>query len=188
MLYEPWCQRELAVQEQNKMFRKLYILVAASIILLIALNMCDGPANEQCEIEYTTPAMTPEQSEFRDFFQRHGSTDPEQMAVAVTHTKRPALMAAIAVRESNANPHSIGDGGDSRGAFQVQSRHWGKVPKDALSQAKQAEQILEELLEASNAKRSLRYALAQYNGGSKPPRISYKYADRVIALSKEVKR
>jgi hypothetical protein len=74
-------------------------------------------------------------------------------------------MAAIAVRESGANPKAVGDGGKSRGSFQVQARHWGRVSKDPVEQALQSERILEELL--ADNKGNLKKALNAYNGDTR---------------------
>jgi len=99
-------------------------------------------------------------------------------------------MAAIAVAESNGDPAAVGDGGESLGAFQVQEKHWmkafGPVPVSPVQQALQAEKILDELV-ASHARGNLRRGLAHYNGGVKPPRISFDRADRVMKLAKEVR-
>lgn len=130
---------------------------------------------------------TDQQKSFINFFIRHGSPVPEEMAVAVTQTKRPALMAAIAVKESNGNPKAVGDSGNAKGAFQVWGKHWGKVPSTATEQALQAERILDELV-ADAPRGSLRRGLAAYNGGSRPPRAAYRYADHVIKLHREVKK
>ena len=45
--------------------------------------------------------------------------------------------------ESNLNSLAVGDSGKSKGAFQVQARHWGKVPEGFLAQARQCERIRE---------------------------------------------
>lgn len=132
---------------------------------------------------YERPQLTAEQMEYREFFRRHGSPVPEQMAVAVTSTKRPALMAALAVVESNGTPDAVGDKGKAHGAFQVWPDHWGPVPSDPAGQAAQAERILDALVESRGG---LRRGLAAYNGGTTPPRAAYRYASRVLALSKGV--
>jgi len=122
---------------------------------------------------------------YKIFFKHHGSPVPSVMAMAVQEVKpknRPKI-AAIAAVESNGRPWAVGDKGASKGAWQVQGKHWGKVPMSAVEQALQAERILEELV-ASEPRGSLRCALAKYNGGTKPPAISYRYAARVIELKK----
>lgn len=130
--------------------------------------------------------LSAEQEEYRSFFVRHGSPQPEAMALAVTATRRPALMAAIAVAESNGDPAAVGDGGESLGAFQVQEKHWGEVSASPVQQALQAERILEGLLKERERLRCqsdrIRASLAAYNGGQRPSRVSYKYADRVMKL------
>lgn len=128
--------------------------------------------------------MTVEQEQFKNFFKAQGSPSPEAMAIAISHTKNPKLMAAIAVVESNGNPKAVGDSGASIGAFQVQPMHWGKVnTENALEQAIQAEEILEALLAERGR---LRQALAQYNGGSRPPHRAYRYADHVLKLASTI--
>ena len=145
----------------------------------------------RCIIEedsYTNKKYNPDISQYETykiFFKHHGSPVPSVMAMAVQEVKpknRPKI-AAIAAVESNGRPWAVGDKGASKGAWQVQGKHWGKVPMSAVEQALQAERILEELV-ASEPRGSLRCALAKYNGGTKPPAISYRYAARVIELKK----
>ena len=57
----------------------------------------------------------------------------------------------------------------------------GQVSSNVNEQALQAERILDELRVADSG-RSLRRALAQYNGGTKPRAKSYRYADRVLKI------
>lgn len=177
-------------EEENKSDKEVAYAVLS--LLGIVLLLCslfggcvDGVVKTQEGRARTAKVeLTPEQHQFRAFFARHGSPEPEQMAVAVTQTKRPELrpvLAAVAVKESNADPKAVGDGGASKGAFQVQEKHWGKVPSDAIDQALQAERILEALVESRG---SLRRGLVAYNGGHPAPRVSYRYADRVIKLAR----
>ena len=56
---------------------------------------------------------------------------------------------------------------------------------DPVEQARQAERILNELVAAS-PRRSLRCALARYNGGDKPKAVSYRYADKVLKVRKSL--
>jgi len=141
---------------------------------------------QQEEAEYVQhPVATREEAVLTQVFADNGSPEPAAMAKAVMQTKRPDLMAAIAIRESNGNPKAIGDGGRSRGAFQIQPQHWGPVPVDPTAQALQAERILEELVQSSRGR--LRSGLARYNGGDKPPQASYRYATWVIKKSRYIK-
>lgn len=170
-------------------FKWLGAVVVIGLIIGVLLTECsDQTVRAIKEMEKSEIKLTSEQAEYRDFFKGHGSPAPEQMAIAVTQTKRPALMAAIAVVESNGDPKAVGDKGASKGAFQVQPKHWGKVPTTATEQALQAERILEELLSSARHLRRdntrLRVALARYNGGDRPPHISYKYADKVMRLAR----
>lgn len=165
----------------------------SSIFTVLALTLTGiglcllADCSKEIEPVVAKSHYTEKEQSFIEFFQKHGSKVPEEMAVAVVKTKRPALMAAIAVKESNGNPDAIGDNGDSHGAFQVQPKHWGQVPTTATEQALQAERILDELMR-DDRRGSLRSSLARYNGGTKPPKISYRYAEHVIKLRKEVLR
>lgn len=164
-----------------------YLLSGVLLAGLIGITMhgCIEATVQEVENRerYGRPQLTAEQMEYREFFRRHGSPVPDQMAVAVTSTKRPALMAAIAVVESNGTPDAVGDAGKAHGAFQVWPDHWGPVPSDPAGQAAQAERILDALVESRG---DLRRGLAAYNGGTTPPRVAYRYAERVLALSKGV--
>lgn len=93
------------------------------------------------------------------YFQRSGSRTPEEMANAVLKTKSPRLLAAVSVVASDGNPTVKRTGYKKRhyGAFQVNPKHRGKVPNDAVGQALQAEAIMEELVESRNIKEALNY-------------------------------
>ena len=120
-------------------------------------------------------------------FEATHSPVPSVMASAVLETAYPYILTGVAVKESNGTPWAIGDSGQSKGAFQVQEKHWGSVPLEASEQAKQAASILEALVESRGSLRcrtTLRRTLAKYNGGTRPPKISYRYADRVIELAR----
>lgn len=121
-------------------------------------------------------------------FEDHGSPAPMDMAKAVLNTKRPVVLAAIAIQESNADPKAVGDNGASHGAFQVQKQHWGRVSSDPADQAQQAERILDELVDHEPRGSLCRRTLAKYNGGTRPPRAAYKYADKVMKLTRDIKR
>jgi len=149
-----------------------WAIFAALLFLIATLFQCHATE------EKFKPALT-QHDTMQVFFKVHGSPVPAVMANAVMQTKRPALMAAIAVKESNGKPWAVGDGGRSKGAFQVQEQHWGDVPFDPVGQALQAERILEDIMR-DDRKGKLRQVLARYNGGGKPPKVSYRYADAVI--------
>ena len=178
--YQNW----YTVPEQ-KIEKSIRVKILNIISIISALLFC-FLLYKCAEVKPYQPTLTHHDT-LQTFFTFHGSPTPSIMASAVLQTKNPNLMAAIAVRESNGTPWAVGDGGKSKGAFQVQEKYWGKVSPNVLDQAIQAEKILEEL-SASNARGSLRYNLAKYNGGNNPPRVSFKYADRVIRLTKQIER
>lgn len=118
-----------------------------------------------------------------ELFEAFKSPSAIELGIAVNKTRHPKVLAGIAIVESNGDINAIGDRGESKGAFQVQEKYWGPVPATATEQALQAEKILDELL-GSNPRGSLRYSLAQYNGGINPPRVSFKYADKVMKIKR----
>jgi len=65
---------------------------------------------------------------------------------AIQHVapERQEALARIAWCESRWDAQAVGDGGHSRGAWQVQERFWGPVPATLAEQAKQAERIAAE--------------------------------------------
>jgi len=58
--------------------------------------------------------------------------------------ERQAALARIGWCESKFQADAVGDGGRSRGAWQVQERFWGAVPATLAEQAKQADRIAAE--------------------------------------------
>ncbi len=159
------------------------LTVAALIIIGMTIDYQDQQSPPVPAMESQKP------SPLSDIFRRHGSPAPDTMTMAVSAVKpeNRAIITAIAIVESNGNPTAVGDGGKSHGAWQVQPEHWGPVSLSPVQQALQAERILEELV-ASMPRGSLRRGLAVYNGGVRPPERAWRYADRVIALSKKVQR
>lgn len=65
---------------------------------------------------------------------------------AIQHVapERQGALARIAWCESKWDAQAVGDGGRSRGAWQVQERFWGPVPATLEEQAKQADRIAAE--------------------------------------------
>lgn len=154
--------------------------IAGACLITILMHGCtDAVVNAGTE----QIRLSAEQEQYKNFFKAQGSKESDAMAIAVSYTKNPKLMAAIAIVESNGNSKAVGDSGASKGAFQVQAKHWGAVPNNALDQALQAEKILEELL---TDRVRLRQSLACYNGGTRPPASSYRYADRIIGVTNEL--
>ena len=169
------------------------ILAAGGLGLIIAMMVvsCVKGLDKTIELEEQKNAPLRQERErimrgdhLADAFQTAGSPDPHLMATACRTTKNPKLMAAVAIVESNGTPHAVGRSGE-RGAWQVIPKVWGSVPKSADGQARQAERILDELVAAS-PRRSLRCALARYNGGDKPKAVSYRYADKVLKVRRSL--
>ena len=173
-----WSKRKLKSEVTS-----ITILIALFVVVVIVLGH-DFSHKEPKPVlkpisSHGNAVASPRNLAMTEFFRRKGSPDPHGMASAVLGTKRPRLMASIAIRESNGNPKAVGDGGKSKGAFQVQ-KHWGKVSHDPVEQAKQSERILEELLADNNG--NLKKALSAYNG-EKTKKV---YADKILASLTEI--
>ena len=84
-----------------------------------------------------------------------------KLAAAIYHAapqsqKDRQYLAAIAFTESTFNYQAIGDNGQSKGAWQIQEKHWGYVDIDnPYQQARKALTIL----------KACNYDLRKYNGG-----------------------
>lgn len=125
----------------------------------------------ECHNSTGTPAR---KHRFIDYFTKAGNKHPIKMANAVMATGRPRLLAAVAVAGEKNTPYTVRKGGYKKqhaGAWQVNSKYWGRVPNDPVGQALQAERILEELTES----KPIRTALSIYGGDS-----SSRYANRVL--------
>lgn len=110
-----------------------------------------------------------------NYFEKAGNPHPEEMADAVLATKKPKLLAAIAVKGEFNTPYTVRKAGWKRrhsGAWQVSEQDWGKVPYSPKEQALQAENILDELTDT----RPLKQALNKYGGDSTDA-----YSQRVLA-------
>jgi hypothetical protein len=89
----------------------------------------------------------------------------KRLANAIAKSKFPAQLTVIALKE---NPqfrgHITSDGGQSRGYFMIQQKHWGKFGKTPEQQVAKAEQILEALIRESDASR-------RWNGSGEKAKI-----------------
>lgn len=88
--------------------------------------------------------------------------------------ERPHLTLAQGYVESRFNKNAVGARGE-KGGWQVNERIWGKVPKQLHKQAEQAEKILNDLIDNTDAD-TLYSGLCRYGGSSVKPCA---YADKV---------
>lgn len=179
--YLCWYRTEIE-KERSCGFLGVFSLVSLLIIALFIFGFkgCDKKSSPIYASHFSKQEI-----DFIIEFAKRGSSHPIEMGIAVCKTKNPRLMTAVALKESDGDPTAVGDSGLSKGAFQVQEKHWGSVPDTATEQALQAEKILDELV-ASSPRRNLRSGLAKYNGGVKPPKSSYRYADDILKIKNEV--
>jgi hypothetical protein len=167
--------RSVALSETRKsnpftLIATLAIGVTLGMLLLSTLRSCEP----EPVMAKTVVQQPPNHAEMTEYFKKAGSPVPEKMAAAVMATKSPRLMAAVATVESGGNPALRNTGYKRRhhGAWQVNPKYWGKVPRDAAGQAKQSERILAELTEDM----PIKTALSRYGGDS-----TDKYARTVLA-------
>lgn len=163
-----------------------FLVVGTIIFAALVAKSCDQQEQEALRKSLMSciPAhkdITNEEWKMSLYFQKKGSKKPVEMAQAVLKTKKPRLMAAIAVVETNGNPEVRRSGYKKRhhGAFQVNPKYWGPVSHDALSQALQAEDALDTFKKTSKGK--LTVALNYYGGDSTDA-----YSKRILAELSEV--
>jgi hypothetical protein len=164
---------------------KLRMGLASIVVLTLAISLQFKP---QEKIIQPQPPIIPQIDKKTEFFatefKKRNSPVPYDMAIAVTKTIRPVLYTSLSIEESDGDPKAIGDGGKSIGAFQIQPQHYGPVPKHIDGQAQKAQVILEGLIKENKGR--LRISLAKYNGGDRPPKQSFAYADRILKRTKEI--
>lgn len=125
------------------------------------------PAASQLNCVECHTGVAKQRAKIAAYLHKNGVDKPAQVATAVMQTKRPKLMAAMAVKESPTG--KAGDGGQSKGYFQVKEKHWrhllheGKVSDDPVVQALDSQRILDALVEE---KGSLRKGLEAYGGST----------------------
>ena len=157
-------------RKNSRGYATILIVMFILLIILIGHNLSHKEIQVVPTFKKSHAEVPPSMREIamREYFRRKGSPVPHTMAKAVLATSQPRLMASIAVRESNGNPKAIGDGGASKGAFQVKKKHWKhllyekKVSNDAVTQALDSERILEALVAENNG--NLKKALNDYGG------------------------
>lgn len=182
--------QDLDIRKSNPIATVVIMLGILGSLVIVCLFIYSYTRCVVKEERYYAKKFNPDVSQFETyslFYKYHGSPVPNVMAQAIIEVKpknRPKV-AAISIKESHGTPWAVGDKGKSKGAWQVQEKHWGKVPISTTDQALQAERILEELV-ASEPRGSLRCALAMYNGGTNPPPISYRYADRIMDIKRGI--
>ena len=100
------------------------------------------------------------------------------MLILSAYLIAPEITIAQGMIESNLNPLVSGDSKQSSGAFQVQKKHWGAVPKCLYLQAKQSERILHSLNGSFETK------IQRYNGsGHKTVLYKNKVRKQAIELA-----
>lgn len=102
----------------------------------------------------------------------------------------PAIVMAMAFRESSYRTDAIGDGGNSYGLLQVQPRwHYGRMQRlgcaDLLDPYQNVTVAVDYLCELLNRYGSIDKALTAYNRGSYSGTVT-EYAKSVIATAKEM--
>lgn len=169
------------IRKQNYWKKLLKETSQLFILIVVMFGLLKCSVDTIVPDKIPSPAVNHKIEHYKRVFTEYGSPVPEQMAHAVSKTKRQHIMAAMAIVESNGTPWAVGKSGE-KGAFQVIESDWGKVSSNPSEQARQAERILEELLKTKD----LRTGLACYNGGSSPSRRSYIYADKILKIARKI--
>lgn len=106
---------------------------------------------------------------------RHLRSDSTESRIkrAVAKTKYPKTLYAIAVVESSLNPHAVGDGGRSKGLYQIREDLHGRVPHDIEGQTKKAAKMFDTLVKQYG----YRNAIRKWNGSGEETK---KYRSKVM--------
>lgn len=164
---------------------RLQILILAFLIGVfigfLLVNVWCTKQKSTCPMLKSHNRLTDKQWEMSKYFQKIGSPVPHDMAVAVSVTKKPRLMAAMAKVETRANPRIRYSGYKKRhhGAWQVNPADWGEVSHSEIAQALQAQDALEDFVRMSNG--DIQRALKGFGGDS-----TDKYAKMVLAELRNV--
>ena len=166
------------------MIRDVALFTICASLICAGMTLDHTWKAREAAVEQLSPRYIPEPSahyDLADYFQRKGSPHPERMATAVLETKKPRLLAAIAAVESQGKESAKNRKSGAKGAFQVKSKFHGRVSKDAVEQALQADRILDDLYDEKDG--NLRKALNAYGGDTRG-----KYAKQVLAELQNVPR
>ena len=161
-------------------FRDVALVVIGAgfgMAALAGLRACDGHhvpstspsiASHQTDCIQCHHGVSKQRVQLERYFTKHKVDHPAMLATAVMETKRPKLMAAMAVKESPRQ--KTGDGGQSKGYFQVKPAHWShllhenRVSKDAVTQALDSQRVLDALIAENGG--SLKRGLNAYGGST----------------------
>lgn len=104
----------------------------------------------------------------------------------------PAIIVAMAQRESQFNPDAIGDGGDSFGLMQIQPKwHQDRMNRlgvtDLMNPYQNVTVAIDYLAELIDRGKGIEWALAAYNAGATGANNGYgqTYAKAVLAIAEE---
>jgi hypothetical protein len=146
------------------------IVVYLSIITLVVVNA------KKSIPEYRVTPKCPVQVKLERYIDDH------YIAEVISKTKRPYIMAAIKIVETEqAGPLIKGDNGDSHGMFQIQPKHHGVVPDSVEGQTEKAARILELLIQ----RRGITAGIQAYNGSGHKARL---YAKKVMSLATKIEK
>jgi len=163
--------------------RKFNICITLLVVILILIaHSCSKEKEVSCLPSHPVPAKPLVSNgqrwhKFVAYFKKSGNKHPEMMATAVLETKRPKLMAALAVKGERNTPYTVRRGGfrkRHRGAFQVNEALHGAAGETPIDQALKSERIIEDLLAESGG--NLQKALNRYGGD----RTKKQYAKNIL--------
>ena len=142
---------------------KIIIIIIVVVLAVGSIERATDYADLSVKPKKTIVELSAREAKLAGFFVEHGSSQPIELARTVAKMKRPKLAAAQAVIESNGRPEAIGKAPyHEKGIWQVIEAEHGITPPDIQGQARQYEQIMEQMIKESDG--NLNKALSLYNG------------------------
>ena len=185
----------------------IFLIVLALVVIGLLINFRVSGKSAEATYEPTTEATTAETTEYitEPTQEETEATEPAvtlydvpldvelQLHIISEADKAgidPAIIMAMAYKESTYNVNSIGDGGDSYGLLQVQPRwHYKRMQKlgctDLLDPYQNVTVGVDYLCELLSKYGSIDKALTAYNAGSYKGTVT-KYAKSVMAMAEDL--
>ena len=188
----------------------IFLIVLSMIVIGVILSIYEGGKKQEVVLEVTTQATTEETTEYISESIQYGivateATEPaaklydvpleEDLQIHIINLCEekhidPAIVMAMAYKESTYRTDAVGDGGNSYGLLQVQPRwHYERMQKlgctDLLDPYQNVTVAIDYLADQIERYGDLAKGLTAYNAGSYKGAITG-YAKTVMALAEEM--
>jgi len=161
---------------RKKLHRRITAIISVWYIcaVLIVVYSCSGnepvePAKLSMLPSHEPNAMvgsvTGKYLKLTSYFRKHKNKHPEMSASAVLETKRPKLMASLAIKGEKNTPYTAKRTGYKKrhsGMFQVSEKDWGYAGTLPIDQALKSERVLDEFIASYGG--SMQKGLNAYGG------------------------